>query len=60
MEERLNNKLNKRRRNTSSSAAAWAARPCIEKIVYSDAAKSDALFDRKIELSKEGIEPFFV
>jgi hypothetical protein len=50
MEERLNNKLNKRRRNTSSSAAAIAARPSIEKIVYSDVAKSDALFDKKMNL----------
>jgi hypothetical protein len=58
MEERLDNKLNKRRRNTSSNAAALTARPSIEKIVYSDAAKSDALFDRKIELIMEGIEPF--
>jgi hypothetical protein len=60
MEERSNNKLNKRRRNTASSAAAIAARPSIEKIVYSDAAKSDVLFDKKIELIMEGIEPFFV
>jgi hypothetical protein len=47
-------------RNTSPSAEAIAARPSIEKIIYSDAAKSDALFDRKIELIIEGIEPFFV
>jgi hypothetical protein len=60
MEERSNNKLNKRRRNTFSSAAAIAARPSLKKIVYSDAVKSDALFDKKIELIMEGIEPFFV
>lgn len=60
MEERLNNKLNKRRRNTSSSAAAIATRPSIEKIVFSDAAMSGALSDKKNELIMEGIEPFFV
>ena len=58
MEERLNNKPNKRDRNTSSSATALAARPSIEKIIYSDAAKTDTLFDRKIELIMEGIELF--
>jgi hypothetical protein len=58
MEERLNNKPNKRDRNTSSIATALAARPSIEKIIYSDAAKTDALFDRKIELIMEGIELF--
>jgi hypothetical protein len=60
MEERSNNKLNKRRRNTSSSAAGIAAKPSIEKIVYSDATKRDALFDKKFELIMGGIEPFFV
>jgi hypothetical protein len=33
MEEGLNNKLNNRSRNTSSTAAAIVARPSIEKIV---------------------------
>jgi hypothetical protein len=50
MEERLNNKLNKRRRNTSSSAAAIATRPSIEKIVFSDAAKSGAYPTKKLNL----------
>lgn len=58
MEERLNNKVNKRRRNTSSNASTIATTSSIKKIVYSDAAKSDALFDKKIELIMEGIEPF--
>jgi hypothetical protein len=46
-----------------SSSVVFAypiARPSIEKIVYSDATKRDALFYKKIELIMGGIEPFFV
>ena len=55
-----NDEVNKRQRNipTATSSAAIAQRSSISNNI-STVPNSDALFDRKIDLITEGIEPFF-
>jgi integrase len=58
--EGTNDEVNKRQRNipTATSSAAIAQRSSISNNIFT-VPNSDALFDRKIDLITEGIEPFF-